>query len=423
MAQPRTAYISLWFPKPSETFIFREVMEMKAMGLPVHTFALYGPLKKHLSREMAAFSPRVQRLGLKHLFKWPRDVWYWRKRNKPVWKELWKTLPLFRWGNLERTGENLWAFLCGFTLARRFEELGIQHIHSPWAGGPCTAALVASKLMGAPFSFAARAGDIHPPEGALKDKVAQATFIRVNNRANVGYIRDFAQDQADKDKVTLIYNAITLTREHDAPLPLTPPFRILALARFVRTKGFDVLLDACKVLEDLGVDFTLTMVGSGPWEARLRSQAKRLGLMERIQWPGFLSHDKVGQAMCGHDLFVAPSVVDPTGDRDGIPNVIMEAMVHALPVVATDVAGISEVVRDQDTGRLIKERDPQALAQAMAEVLGDPDQARAMAKRGQDLVLDLFDRKKNCETFLNLFSRHAKGETQGTAQAGSSREQ
>ena len=145
MSLPATAFISLWFPKPSETFVFREVMALIERGLPLSVFTLYGELTKDLSPEMAAYSPRVERLGLPYLAGAAGEVLYWYKRRPALVRRLWGQVPLRRWSSLEQAGENLWAFLCGFRLARRFEEERMGHIHAAWAGGPATAAWVAAR--------------------------------------------------------------------------------------------------------------------------------------------------------------------------------------------------------------------------------------------------------------------------------------
>src|SRR5512139_1168865 len=178
MSLPRIAYILLWFPKPSETFIFREVVNLWRMGFPIKVFALYGELTEQLSPEMAEVSPRVERLGRPWMKTAARDVAYWRRCKPDVTTDLFRTIPFRKWSSFELAGENIWAFFCGFTLARRFEEQNIEHIHAPWANGPATAAWVASKLTGIPFSFMGRACDIFPPDGALAEKIRDSAFVR-----------------------------------------------------------------------------------------------------------------------------------------------------------------------------------------------------------------------------------------------------
>lgn len=169
---PKTAYLSLWLPLPSETFIFREILELRRHGVPVVPYSIYGPAKKKLSREMLEFQSEVRTNGLKSLPSMLMALAYWYRKAPAICSRLVKSIPFRRWRSLESAGENIVCFVAGFHLARLFEENSIEHIHAPWASGPATAAMVASSLSGIPFSFSARAADIHPPDGALPEKCA-----------------------------------------------------------------------------------------------------------------------------------------------------------------------------------------------------------------------------------------------------------
>jgi len=162
---------------------------------------------------------------------------------------------------------------------------------------------------------------------------------------------------------------------------MTSPLKLMAVGRFARTKGFDVLLKACKLLKDRGVAFKLTLVGAGFQGPTLQRLRKRLGLEDCVDMPGFLPHDQLTYLLKNHDMLVVPSVVHSTGDRDGIPNVIMEALSHRLPVVATDVCGIPEVIRHGETGLVVCQKDPEALAAAISDTASDRERAVSMDAR------------------------------------------
>lgn len=298
--------------------------------------------------------------------------------------------------------ENFWAFLCGFQLARRCIEEGIRHIHAPWASGPATAAWVASAFSSIPFSFAAHATDIYPPDGALEEKIAAASFVRTENMANVNHLRDVAQRKEDREKIKLVYSGHPLRATRLAEVRMSPPFRLVAVGRFVRKKGFDDLLRACAVLNDLKLDFHLDLAGSGPQERRLKRLAVDLGVVNRVSFPGFILYDRVPELLARADVLLMPSVVDHTGDRDGLPNVIVEALLQRVPVVATDVCGIREVIQDGVTGILVPQRDPAALARAVLKLVGSREQSLAMAQAGRELVLERFDAERSFGAIRNL---------------------
>jgi len=401
---PHIAYVLLWFPLSSETFIFREVQALRRRGLNVLAYSLYGEKLKNCSQEMIDASRDVRRMGIGAIPLILRDVRYWNKQKPGCVRALMREVLFRRWCNLEVTGESVWAFFAGFRLARLLEHDHPAHIHAPWAGGPATAGWVASRLTGIPFSLAGRAGDIYPPDGALAEKIRDSAFVRVNNRANVEYLSSVAP--AFASKVHLVYNSLTLKDDGQSSVTMAPPVKILAVGRFARTKGFDVLLSAARLLKDEGFPFTLTLVGAGFQGPKLTRLRKKLGLARDVAMPGFLPHDRLATLLNSHDMLVVPSVVHATGDRDGIPNVIMEALSHRLPVVATDVCGITEVVRHGETGLISPQKDPAALARAIKAMASDRDRAVAMAEAGRDAVRTMFDPEANTKKLFDLFKSH-----------------
>ncbi len=402
---PKTAFVAHWFPKPSETFVFREIRGLQRRGLPLLVFSLYGPLRKNLSAEMAANRLPVERLGLGYLPHVPRELNRWRRRCPGLVELTARVVLKNRWRDLEMCGENVWALLAGFRLARRCAEERVGHIHAAWASGPATSAWTASRLTGIPFSFSARAVDIYPPDGALARKIEAASFVRTESRAVPNYL--VGRAPGCRDKIFTVHSPLTLGRDKKAEVLFKPPYRLLAVGRLVRKKGFEFLLRACALLARQGWDFRLDLVGWGPEGGRLVSLAARLGLEDRVDFPGFVTHDRVASYYNKADLFIMPSLILPKGDRDGLPNALVEAMSHGLPVVATDVCGIGEVVVNGETGVLIPRAVPKDLARAAAFLLGDRERALGMAEKGRALVNSLFDPALNADRLIELFKAHS----------------
>ncbi len=403
----RTAYVTLWYPKPSETFVVGEVAALRELGMSVKVYTLYGRLCRDVCKAMESRCPDVVRLGIASIPKGFADVYWWIKHHPALFKQtLCKVLGRF-WRDLEQNGENIWAFFAGCRLARMFASDGITHIHAGWANGPATAAWTASLLTGIPFSFTGRAGDIYPPDGALEEKIADARFVRTDAAFNVEYVRQFTWDK--KDQVHLVRNMLSWDVPEPAPVRMEEPYKLLAIARFVKTKGLDVLLDACGILKERGVDFRLTLAGSGRIERCLRAQAKRLGIEDKVSFPGFILHKDIPALIAGHDIFVMPSKISSTGDRDGLPTVIMESLVTRVPVVATDVGGIREVVHDGETGYLVQQRNPAAMAEAIMNMARDRENAVRMAENGKRLVLDFYDTGRNSRRFYDLILSNSAG--------------
>lgn len=403
MRPPRTAYVLLWFPKPSETFVFREVVNLRRMGLPLSVFSLYGELVEGLSAEMQQTSRDVERLGIPFVKRAPAELLHWLRRDRTSTMRVLRTFFARRWKGIEKSGESLWAMLCGFRLARRFLEEGIEHIHAPWASGPATAAWTASKLSGIPFSFTARAWDIYPPDSLLREKLNDAAFVRSETRTNIPYL--VSHCGGDAQKIYLTYNGVPLSARQEAPVAMEPPYQLLALGRFVGKKGYDYLIQACRTLAEARLDYHLTLAGDGPRMRQLKSLARRLGVSDRISFPGFVKYDDVPRLFDSTDVLVMPSVVHSSGDRDGIPTVIMEALMHRVPVIATDVSGISEVIEDGKTGVLIPQKDSVAIAHGVQALVADRERALTLAEAGRGRVLRQFDPEQNHAKVLDLYVR------------------
>jgi len=399
---PRVGYVMLWFPRASETFVFREVCALRALGLPIHVYTMYGSSMRGCTAAMRVYDGPLMRFGLgalgrivlafcKALFHRPGDTFALMRRCLLRRMRDWETL-----------GENIWCFFMGFALAAVARRDGIELLHSPWANGPCTAVWVASQLTGMPFAFTGRAGDIYPPDGLLREKLEACLFVRTNTAANVRYLASYVP-AGHEDKVVLVYNALTLPKEPPARATPEPPYRILAVGRFARTKGFAYLMTAMARLKREAFPCHLTLVGDGWLRVPLRKLRARLQLEDCVSMPGFLPHDKMLALLESQHMLVAPCVVTATGDRDGIPNVIIEALSQGMPVVATNVSGIGEIVLHNKTGMLIEPHDPRALADAIRTLATKREQSMALAEEGKRLVRRMFDPQTNIQELYTLY--------------------
>ncbi|MCR5171097.1 MAG: glycosyltransferase family 4 protein, partial [Desulfovibrio sp.] len=227
--------------------------------------------------------------------------------------------------------------------------------------------------------------------------------------ADAKRIADLAGPEAGA-RTRLVYNSLTLHVDELAPLAFAKPCRILAVGRFDVTKGFDVLMQACGLLKRQGRDFRLTLAGGGGRAMGLGAMTetilglrKSLGLEAVVDLPGIVGHDRLPAIIKAHDIFTAPCVVHESGRRDGIPNTIIEAMSFGLPVVATSTNALPEAVHDGETGLLVEQKDPKALADALAWLMDHPDEARAMGRAGARLAREMFSPEENGDRLAQLF--------------------
>lgn len=405
------AYVVLWFPLFTQPFIFREV-ECLSRFLPLEVYTLYGRNMRHWSERMRNYSGRVHRLGLGSLWAICLATLGAFCRKPLLMSRLFRKCCLRKWPNLEIFGENLWAFLTGAWLARNFVESGMDFIYAPWPRGAATAARVAAALSGLPYAIAARGDNLEPADPDLEDKFSEALFVRANNAADRARIEKFGNGAAEA-KTELAYNILTLPIGERPPAKDRNTLRLLALGRFDVTKGFEDLLKACSILKKQGLNFRLTLAGGGGrvmglgnLEERLRAMRTELDLEKEVAMPGLLSHDELPALFASHDVFLAPCVIHSSGRRDGIPNTVIEAMANALPVIATNVNALPEVVRDGQTGLTVEPGKPEQLALAVQRLAALPDWGSQLGQQGAALAGELFDCENNGRKLAEIITRH-----------------
>lgn len=406
---PHVAVILLWYPLFTQPFIFREVEQLRR-HLPLTVYSLYDHNQRCCSGEMRAAAAGTRTLGIRALPLLLRELAVQLCTHPRRLARLFRQMLFYRWPSWEALGENCWAFFAGLYLARRFREDGMDMIYAPWPRGTATAARTAAQLAGIPYVVAVRGDNLEPADPDLADKLRDALFVRVNNDADKQRTENFGSGEA-RDKTRLVYNCLTLPKEETSPARLKTPVRLLALGRFDVTKGFDVLLRACDILKQRRQQFTLTLAGGGGHllglgkeEKRLHTLCAQLGLENRVQFPGLVSHNELPHLLTAHDIFVAPCVVHASGRRDGIPNTVIEALSYGMPVVSSNIHALPEVVRNGETGLTVPPSDPEALADAVQWYIEHPDEARRMGKQGQQLVREMFDPEANSRMLAELFA-------------------
>ncbi len=266
--------------------------------------------------------------------------------------------------------------------------------HGYFAHRPAALAARAADALGVPYGFSVHAKDARSvPAVELRDRAVGARCVVACNPD--------AQHEITRLGVAarLVPHGVNLARFASAPLPPAPPLQILAVGRLVPKKGFHVLLEA---LAQVTSPWQLRIVGEGPEGTPLRALADRLGLSARITWHGSCCHAELPDLYAGAHLVAVPSVVDDTGDRDGLPNVVLEALASERPVVATRVGAIESAIVDGNTGLLVEADDPAGLARAIGHLAADSGVARALASRGRRLVERRYDVDTCAERFIEV---------------------
>jgi glycosyltransferase involved in cell wall biosynthesis len=177
------------------------------------------------------------------------------------------------------------------------------------------------------------------------------------------------------------------------------------VGRLVRKKGLGVLLKACLTLQQKGVPFQCWLVGEGPERPRLEMYCRVNQLHQQVKFWGACTPEQTIDFYRNATMFVLPCVEDENGDKDGIPNVIAEAMAMCLPVVSSWLSGIPELVKDNVTGRLLPPNDPDGLAQVLEDLLTNPAKAKRMGTNGRKRVEEIFDADKKISEMVELFEQ------------------
>jgi glycosyltransferase involved in cell wall biosynthesis len=259
------------------------------------------------------------------------------------------------------------------------------------------------KFFGINYSLTVHANDIFVPpnfEIGLPEILSSASAIVA--------VSDFAANQLrgrfpeNAGRVHRIYNGIDCDQFKRAQFE-RPPL-ILSIGRLISKKGFDVLIDACALLRQRGHGFRCEIIGEGPLFEELRGRIHRQDLREHVNLAGPQTQSGIAARLSQATVFALPCRIDPDGAMDNLPTVIMEAMAARLPVVSTDVGGISEMVRDRETGLLVVQSDPAATADALSQLIGDVELAQSFGGKGRTRAEEIFSIEKNVHALREIIA-------------------
>jgi glycosyltransferase involved in cell wall biosynthesis len=292
--------------------------------------------------------------------------------------------------------KTLLHFAEGVYAAEVISDQPCNHLHAHFVDRAATVAFVASRLLNVPYSLTAHANDIYIKPALLPLKFSQAQFVATCTDYNRAYIEEMVPLNG---RLHCLYHGLDLESFQPNPIPSEIPL-ITSVGQLKEKKGFQYLLNACQILDQRGCTFQCQIIGDGPLRADLERQIRDLSLASRVTLRGALPHEAVLHEYQRSTLFVLPCVIGTDGDRDGIPNVILEALALQLPVVSTRHSGIPEALTDEVNGLLVPPADASALANAIARLLDDPDLRARLGRRGREIVTERFDVKRNAARLL-----------------------
>lgn len=418
MHESEIGYILKGYPRTSETFITNEMFLLEQAGLRLSIFSLKMLEGQKRHGVVGKINAPVNYLP---------ETTPSEESALPVW--LWLNLPRFaaihwrlfrlRPGIYLRTLFEVVAMCAryrqrsfikeflqaGFIALRVLESGSIRHLHAHFCHTSTTVTMLASRLCGLPFSFTAHAKDIYRedmnPGDLLSVKLRRASFAVTCTQANQIYLDRFRSPQTSLHTIYhgLDLSLFTPSGKCPPPIPL-----ILSVGRMVEKKGFTFLVEACRLLKDRGCEFECRIVGGTDQHAEtIRQTIERLNLADTVTLHTAVTQEELRGIYEQATIFALPCQVTENGDRDGIPNVLVEAMAMKLPVISTDISGIPELITHRANGLLVPQKDSAALANAMEELLRDPELRSNLAIAAREKVCRDFDAGQNILALKALF--------------------
>ncbi len=429
----KLAYVVSRFPKPTETFVLSELEALTDREVPVEVFPLlsleHAAVKggSSLIRKVIDLFRPPEPATPKYVTaaRWQARARYGKLLSADALQSMFGfllrhpvrlisaigSLVIRNLGSLRYLGSNLILLPRMVQIARDMRCIGITHIHAHFANSPAAAALTVHRLTGLPFSFTAHGSDLHRDQHMLKQKMDEAAFVVCISEFNRRWALEHSSAEfANKTKVVHCgVNTDVFTPPDDATARRPGAvLRVLQIGTLHEVKGQALLLRACAMLAERGVPFKCEFVGDGPDTGMLQQLVAELELSEHVTFHGYCPPQKVRQLLSSADVLTCPSIESSDGRREGIPVVLMEAMACGVPVIASQLSGIPELVESGSEGLLVEPGDHGALATALEFAANSPEDMARFAGAARKKVLSQFDQQKNVDALITLFEESAR---------------
>jgi len=408
---PKVAYVMSRFPKLTETFILYEMIAVEEQGVQVAVYPLLREQTAVIHPEAATFVERAHFHSFLSGAILRAHLHFLQQKPLAYLSTLW-TLLQANWGSFRFFTGALGIFPKTVYFAYCMAVDRITHVHTHFASHPAAAGFIIHRLTGIPFSFTAHGSDLHRDRHMLREKVAEAAFVVAISNYNKELILTECGEQF-RDKIAVIHCGVDTQvfqpRAEDwwQKRPARP-FTLLCIGTLHEVKGQTYLIEACRLLQERGVDIICQLVGDGPDGPALTEQIARAGLSDRVHLLGRRTRAQVAELLAQADVAVTPSVPTKSGRREGIPIVLMEAMGSGVPAVASRLSGIPELVEHERSGLLVPARDVPALADALERLYIDPALCQRLSRGGREKVMREFDLRPNAVALAHRFQQEVR---------------
>jgi glycosyltransferase involved in cell wall biosynthesis len=400
----KIAYLAPEIPALSATFVYNEILELGKHGVKVKPFSVHRPghtasedSLSELRRDVFHLyeTPKLQVLSDNLIMLFTHPAGYIKALGRLL-------SDIFQQGLISRSALGLcYRFFYAGTLAKQLIQAKIQHLHVHFAHIPTDIAMYASPMAGIGFSVQAHANDLFERGWLLKQKVSRSAFFATISEFNVKFLENL---QADSSKIKIVRCGVDQNWQPPVKSSqINEIYTIGTVGRLVEKKGIDTLISAVSRLVEDAPKVRLKIAGNGPLEADLKQQAVSLGLADNtVEFVGALPHDEVAEFISGLDVFVLPCKQDSNGDMDGIPVVLMEAMLCEIPVISTELSGIPELVINDISGLTVSPENAIELSLAISRLMDSPEMKLHLVTGGKKRVKDEFLLNKNVAKLLDL---------------------
>jgi colanic acid/amylovoran biosynthesis glycosyltransferase len=395
---PSIAFINNYFPAVSGTFIYREVLGLRKRGLRIRTFSMRKPPRDTLSQEsLDLWDSTIYLLPIR-IFAFIHAHFFYLFRKPNCYLKTFLFLMTRRYNSVLKDRMRTFFHFCeAVYFAKMIEEdSDIVHIHAHYASHPCTVAFVASRFTETPFSFTAHASDIWADQLFLAEKANAAAFVITCTNYGKRALLDTGNIKTP-EKICTIYHGIDVNFFSPLKSDHCEPITILNVGRVTWEKAQIDLLKACSQLKREGYPFRCIIAGDGPLLRTLRDFIADHDLVEEVVLLGRVFQESIREIYSHADIFVLSSV------QENLPNVLLESMAMGLPVVATNIAGVPELIIDRVTGLLVRPNNPNQLAESIKILIDNRDLAFTLAKNGREYVCAHFDIQSSLNQLQSLY--------------------
>jgi colanic acid/amylovoran biosynthesis glycosyltransferase len=396
-------YIVEKFPSPTEYFILNEILALEKRDFNIYILALKKP--KTDTRVSGSDHLKASIIYLPEYFSarlLPAIFFKYYKENKRILTDSLCDHSL----GIKTIFKNIRYLAIAQYFVKKIRKIDICHIHAHFAFYTTDVAYFVSKILKLKYSFTAHAQDIFLNKKNILKKIESASFVITCTKYNQTFLNQLTESKY-LSKIHCVYHGVGVNDKHiisqHSEIFNDNKIHILSVSRLVEKKGIIYLLQAIEILINKGIKVNCTIIGDGPLKKELIKFSFRKGLSNYVEFKGTKTREEVFNYLPFADIFILPCIVAANGDRDGLPNVLIEAMIMGIPVITTNISAIPELIENEVTGLLVPEKNEAAIVDAVLKLYGDSVLYSKIVNKGKEVVMKNFNNQYSTNKMEKLF--------------------